>query len=71
MITDNDKLFEEVLKTFKETLEIINKVYGNSAYYHHIDYKATNDKYQNWLRRARDIIKNAERPIQFQKDKVK
>lgn len=45
---------------YLKPLPHVKQVYGNSAYWQHIEYKATQDNYENWLFRAREAQKKTE-----------
>ena len=62
MITTKEELqlLIDIKNALSETLTHCKQVYGNSAYWQHLDYKATQDNYKNWLFRARQAEEKAE-----------
>ena len=60
MTTEEKQLLIEIKDCLAETLHKVKEVYGNSGYFQYIDYKASNDNYENWLYRARQAHLKAE-----------
>lgn len=60
MSAEELNLLMDIKNALSETLAKVKEVYGNSAYFQHVDYKATNDKYENWLFKAREVEKKTE-----------
>lgn len=57
MTTEELAIFIEIKNCLSETLAKVKEVYGDSGYYQRIEYKADNDKYENWLFRAREAVR--------------
>jgi len=60
---EKDKLIKDLAVSLKETVKILEDVYGNTGYMQLIIYKANEDKYENWLFKARQQISEAEKII--------
>ena len=60
MTQEETQLLIDIKNALSETLTHCKQVYGNSAYWQHVEYKATNDGFENWLFRARQAEEKAE-----------
>lgn len=60
MTQEELNLLLDIKNSLAETLTHIKQVYGASAYWQHLEYKATNDGYENWLFKARQAHENVE-----------
>lgn len=60
MTPEETKLLIELKDALTDTLSAVKAAFANSGYYQHIQYKADNDKYENWLFRAREAQTKAE-----------
>lgn len=57
MTPEEKQLLIDIKNSLAETLAKVKEVYGSSAYWQHLEYKATEDNYENWLLKARNSIK--------------
>jgi len=57
MTPEETNMVIELKDALTDTLEAVRKAFSNSGYYQLIEYKATNDKYENWLFRSNAILK--------------
>lgn len=60
MTPEETKLLIEIKECLAETINKVKEVYGDSAYFQYVDYKASNDNYENWLYRARQALLKSE-----------
>lgn len=67
MTKEETQLLIDIKNALSETLAQVKQVYGNSAYWQHLEYKATNDGYENWLLKARQAQENTENYLKTQK----
>jgi len=60
MTQEELNLLLDIKNALSETLTHVKQVYGASAYWQHLDYKANKDNYENWLFRAQQAEEKAE-----------